>query len=175
MKVIIMILGVIIFILFITIIVCSVKSSKRKALLAFIKVEDGQKSINNFLKNKKKLLKDSKKLINDDEYLSDFSNIKFSELDDFRVNEILNEYYLKFKDKLYEDEDIAKEEKIVKLIDKLREVDYNLKASIKFYDHGVEEYHNVFNHFPAKVVKLFCGFKKLESFDEKKTNTEKLY
>lgn len=165
------IVGVIAIILFFVIL--SIIISKKRMDRVNIKIEDGKININNYLEIKSKLLGQSKKIINDDNYFDDYDEAKFSELDSFKLNKTLEEYYSKFIDKLYEDDELIKDKEIINLNNEIKSNDSELKASIKFYNNSVKDYNGIKTKFPTNFVKLFCGFKNFQLYPEKKTNSLK--
>lgn len=154
-------------------VILSIIISKKRMGRVNIKIEDGKININNYLEIKSKLLGQSKKIINDDNYFDDYDEAKFSELDSFKLNKTLEEYYSKFIDKLYEDDELIKDKEIINLNNEIKSNDSELKASIKFYNNSVKDYNEMKTKFPTNFVKLFCGFKNFQLYPEKKTNSLK--
>ena len=153
-------------------IVFSIILSKKRMKREVLKIDEANNNINLYLEKKRKLLNDVIKVL-DNEELSSFKDISFDVIDKIRMNEVLEDYYDKLKI-LLEDDDINKDKDLDKLLSDINDNNCNLYGSIKFYNDSINKYSLLKNKFPTKVVKLFCGFKKFDSYSIK-TSKKSIY
>ncbi len=161
------IIGGIIFIILFVLILFIIISKKKISKVDF-KIEDALDYINEYLENKLNLIKESRDICKNKNYLDNFEDEDFSCESLFKLNDLLSEFEEKFNAELYDDEELAKNKDTIEFINKLKENNINLKASINYYNDKVKAYYDLKYTFPISFVKLFCGFKKFDLFNEKK-------
>lgn len=171
MKIEILIIGAVI-VLILLLVLYSVIISRKKLKRSLIKIDIADEDIDVYLDKKYELFHKSKNFIEDKEYLNDFNENNFNELDHFEKNDLLDEYNNILQDKIYEDDDLLKNKDLSLLVDEVRSNNNNLNASIKYYNNSVEEYLKISKTFPTKLVRLFCGIKKYNLYKiQKKAST----
>lgn len=159
--------------LILILIVFSIIFSKKKMKREVLKIDEANNNIDLYLENKKKLLNEIIKLL-DNEELSSFNEISFDGIDNIRMNELLEDYYNKLKIVLEDEEDITKDKELYKLLSDINDNNCNLYGSIKFYNDSINKYLLIKKRFPTKIVKIFCGFKKYDSYNIK-TSKKNIY
>lgn len=167
------IIGGILFLLLLLIIlgvICSKKKMKRELL----KIEEADNNIDLYLENKRSLFGKISKTLKDIEDISSIKKISFEEVDHFRMHEILEDYHGKLKKILTEEEELLQDKKLQDLVLEINENNCNLYGSIKFYNDSVDHYLSLKSKFPTKLIKLFCGFKKFDTY-EIKTSKKVIY
>ena len=160
-----------IIVLLLLFIIISVSSTKRKMRREIIKINDAIESIDLYLGKKKDALYRSKNIIKDDDYKNNFKD-ELNYDDNTELNDILNDLENKFYEIIDEDEELTKNKKLLNLKIEIRNIDNNLLGSIKFYNDSLEKYYKIKTTFPTNIVKVFCGFKKYNKFETKRTNTD---
>lgn len=158
-------------IILLTFIIISVVSTKKKMKREQIKIDDALDSFNTYLDKKKKHLLKSKDIIGTNEYKEEFKELDLDNIDNLSLYYKLNDLEEKFYDSLNNDK-VKKEKEAINLKKKIRNVNSNIIASIKFYNDSLDKYYKIKKRFPSNIVKIFCGFKKYEKIELKRTNNE---
>ena len=155
-------------ILIIVYLIYAIITSKRRMKKEIIKIDDALNSIDLYLDKKKKYILKTKEAIDLEDYKDNFNDINY-DTDFIELFNTLDELEDKFNEVLEKDA-YTDNKDLLSIKKKIRNINCNLIASIKFYNDSIEKYYNLKRTWPTRLVKLFCGFKKFETIEIKETN-----
>lgn len=149
-----------------------IKESKNRFYFLSIKLKEADSDIHLALRTKKNILERMTKIINKvDKYKDDFSDFtqKFNGIENsFILHNTASKYYAKISKVLFEDDDIAGEEKIVDLLNKLKNNEEILIGAIKFYNDTVVDFNGLLKVFPHKFIAKLLGYGEKEFYSNEK-------
>ncbi len=154
--------------IFILFIVYSIIKTRKNSSRIVLKIEEASAEIDIHLNRGVELLEDTTKYITEEDYIEDFHKINFKVMGSDEIYQIIKKYNTILKNKILENEDLNKNSDFFKVADSFRETISYIDGSVKYYSFNVEEYKNIFNRFPAKFVKIFCGYRDFVDFKEEK-------
>ncbi len=166
----IIIICLVVFILFILIyLLRGFKALKNKKMIS-IKIDLVQDKINLYLRDLEDHLKKTIEYF-DESYKDNYKDINFSDLDNFELDNIIENLYLQFIDEINSDDSYLKNEDISNIYEDIKNDRCNLNASKKYYNDCVSEYNELKEK--TRGVHLMCHFKKYDLIEIKETNTKK--
>lgn len=149
-------------------IVCSIIKTRKCANKIILKIDEAKEEISVYLDESVKLLDNTTEYIKDEDYDGEFHKINFKGMSSDEVYQIVKKYNVLLKNKILEDEELNKNKNFFKVVDEFRKVVSYIDGSVKYYSTNVEAYRNIFSRFPAKMVKVFCGYKEFVDYKEDK-------
>ncbi len=159
-------------ILIILIIVLLFINSKSKFILLNIKIKEGESNINLALQKKRvslnHIIKEIKKKKRDEGKFDDFIKSVDNENDSFKLHSLLNKYYSQVSKILFDYDKLAKDEKILKVLNEIKDNEEELIGSIKFYNDTIVDYNGLLKHFPHKYVARILGYEEYEFYKNEK-------
>ena len=174
MKVLI-IIGIII--ILVTVLILMFINSKNKFNFLDIKIEEADSNISLYLLKKETSLDNLIKIIikqgQGEEEFNDFDELVNEDNNCFELHSILSKYYSKLAKLLLDNEELAKNEDVIKQLINLKNNEEDLIGSIKFYNDSVVDYNGLIKTFPHKIYsrihkltdKNFYNNEKEELFD----------
>ena len=162
------IIGVIL--LIIILITISIISCRSNLNISNIKITEAEKNIDSILNKKIKHLNKIKPIILDEidekNFLEDIEEFSVSENGFFESNSLLADYYSELITIIDENEKLLNNEDIEKILEKLRDENVELKATIKFYNYNVTKFNEKLKKFPNNIYRIILGYKKKELFKD---------
>ena len=161
--------GIILLIMIITIII---KSCNSKIKFLIIKLEEAEKNIESFLKEKyEKLIKIKPMIeneINEKNFLNKLEDLNIKNESYLESNKKLADYYIELIKTIDENDKLLNNEDIEKLIEEIEDNELNLFASIKYYNDTADKFNKQLSSFPSNIIKLFFGYRKKEFYKNEK-------
>ena len=152
--------------------IMTVIGSKSKFEFLKIKLKEAESNISLALQTKKNILERMIKVIKDQKkYKDDFEDFHESFLivkDTFALHDTASKYYMKISKIIFDDECLAKKEKIIELLNELKNNEENLIGSIKFYNDTVVDFNGLLKSFPHKVIGKILGYKENQFYSNEK-------
>ena len=139
--------------------------------LVRIKIDKAEEDIVLDLQKKSELLDSTRPLIKEelklDKTMTALDAIVENE-SNFDVHARLKKAYNEFFKTLDENEKLLKSESLLKILEDLNYNEEDIVGSIKFYNDTVVEYNKLISSFPARIIALFKGYKKLDFYSNEK-------
>lgn len=143
-----------------------------KFKFSIIKIDEAESNIELLFEKKVNLLERTrpiiKKELKKEEFLEDISDFSDKKLNHFEINDILKAAYNELFKTIDDNEKLLKSESLISIIDELNDNEENIIGSIKFYNDTVVGFNQLVVSFPAKVVALFCRYKKKDFYNNEK-------
>ena len=131
-----------------------IKNTKSKFLFLDIKLKEGENNISLFLQKKKDIMDKIVKIV--------IQNEKF------KLHSVLNDYYNKLSKIIFEDDTIVQDEKLVNLLNELKDNEEDLIGAIKFFNDTVVDYNKLIVVFPHKIIAKVLGYTEEQFYKNEK-------
>ena len=162
------IIGVIL--LIIILITISIISCRSNLNISNIKITEAEKNIDSILNKKIKNLNKIKPIIleeiDEKNFLEDIEEFSISENGLFDSNALLADYYSELTTIIDENEKLLNKEEIEKILEKLKDENVELKATIKYYNDSVNKFNKKIEKFPNNIYRIILGYKKKDLFKD---------
>ena len=162
------IVGVIL--LIIILITISIISCRSNLNISNIKITEAEKNIDSILNKKIKNLNKIKPIIleeiDEKNFLEDIEEFSISENGLFDSNALLADYYSELTTIIDENEKLLNKEEIEKILEKLKDENVELKATIKYYNDSVNKFNKKIEKFPNNIYRIILGYKKKDLFKD---------
>ena len=162
------IVGVIL--LLIILITISIISCRSNLNISNIKITEAEKNIDSILNKKIKNLNKIKPIIleeiDEKNFLEDIEEFSISENGLFNSNALLADYYSELTTIIDENEKLLNKEEIEKILEKLKDENVELKATIKYYNDSVNKFNKKIEKFPNNTYRIILGYKKKDLFKD---------
>ena len=162
------IIGVIL--LIIILITISIISCRSNLNISNIKITEAEKNIDSILNKKIKNLNKIKPIIleeiDEKNFLDDIEDFNIDENGYFESNSLLADYYSELITVIDENEKLLNNEEIEKILEKLKDENVELKATIKYYNDSANKFNKKIEKFPNNIYKMILGYKKKELFKD---------
>lgn len=149
-----------------------IKNTKSKFLFLDIKLKEGENNISLFLQKKKDIMDRIVKVVIQNEKYKDsfdeFNGDVNNQSDNFKLHSVLNDYYNKLSKIIFEDDTIVQDEKLVNLLNELKDNEENLIGAIKFFNDTVVDYNKLIVVFPHKIIAKVLGYTEEQFYKNEK-------
>lgn len=142
----------------------------KKFQWTFIKIEKGLTNLETLLRHKYELLSDylsyfKEKIKIDDNDIKDYELLNLN-IDIAVLDKTLNEMNLVIDNYITNNEELAKDENILKLNKDLSSITLSINALKKYYNEKVNEYNILCSSFPSSIYSKIFRYKKKEYFED---------
>ena len=149
-----------------------IKNTKSKFLFLDIKLKEGENNISLFLQKKKDIMDKIVKIVIQNEKYKDsfdeFNGDVNNQSDNFKLHSVLNDYYNKLSKIIFEDDTIVQDEKLVNLLNELKDNEEDLIGAIKFFNDTVVDYNKLIVVFPHKIIAKDLGYTEEQFYKNEK-------
>ena len=149
-----------------------IKNTKSKFLFLDIKLKEGENNISLFLQKKKDIMDKIVKIVIQNEKYKDsfdeFNGDVNNQSDNFKLHSVLNDYYNKLSKIIFEDDTIVQDEKLVNLLNELKDNEEDLIGAIKFFNDTVVDYNKLIVVFPHKIIAKVLGYTEEQFYKNEK-------
>lgn len=149
-----------------------IKNTKSKLLFLDIKLKEGENNISLFLQKKKDIMDKIVKIVIQNEKYKDsfdeFNGDVNNQSDNFKLHSVLNDYYNKLSKIIFEDDTIVQDEKLVNLLNELKDNEEDLIGAIKFFNDTVVDYNKLIVVFPHKIIAKVLGYTEEQFYKNEK-------
>ena len=149
-----------------------IKNTKSKFLFLDIKLKEGENNISLFLQKKKDIIDRIVKIVIQNEKYKDsfdeFNGDVNNQSDNFKLHSVLNDYYNKLSKIIFEDDTIVQDEKLVNLLNELKDNEEDLIGAIKFFNDTVVDYNKLIVVFPHKIIAKVLGYTEEQFYKNEK-------
>ena len=143
-----------------------IKNTKSKFLFLDIKLKEGENNISLFLQKKKDIMDKIVKIVIQNEKYKDsfdeFNGDVNNQSDNFKLHSVLNDYYNKLSKIIFQDE------KLVNLLNELKDHEEDLIGAIKFFNDTVVDYNKLIVVFPHKIIAKVLGYTEEQFYKNEK-------
>lgn len=141
-------------------------SNYNRFQIARIRISEAENNIDILLQKKFSLLERTIKIIEEtsenykkDQILSNLIKIKNKKLNNFELNEELEQAYIEYKGILDLDANLGEVESLCNINYDLVDVDNDLNAAKKYYNDTIVSYNKLVHCFPSNIVGFFFHYK----------------